>query len=306
VAEVHTAPHSVLQPSLRRGLAFELLPAQAGCSAEPMKTGVRFRLLVVILGSCGAILLPKPLPAEPVPVRHTEGLVHGFLVLRTSNGDSLATGHLTQVANGDRVTADLVFRFKDGSIHEEKTVFSQRGTFRLLTHHLVQKGRAFKRPTDMTLNTSTGQVIVRYVDNGKEKTVTDQLKLPVDVANGIISTLLKNIDPKAAKTVISMVASTPKPRLVKLAISPEGDDSFSVGGSVLKATRYVIKVEIGGISGIVAPIVGKQPPDTHVWRLGAKAPAFLKSEGPLYDDGPIWRIELASPVWPRSDNGQKR
>jgi hypothetical protein len=287
-------------------LALELLPVQARCSAEPMKTGVRFRLLVVILGSCGAILLPKRLPAEPVPVRHTEGLVHGFLVLRTPNGDSLATGDLTQVANGDRVSAELVFRFKDGSIHEETSVFSQRRTFRLLTYHLVQKGRAFKRPTDMTLNASTGQVIVHYIDDGKEKTVTNQLKLPVDVANGIVTTLMNDIDPKATKTVVSMVASTPKPRLVKLAISPEGDDSFSVGGSVLKATRYVIKVEIGGISGIVAPIVGKQPPDTHVWRLGAKAPAFLKSEGPLYDDGPIWRIELASPVWPRSDNGQKR
>jgi len=271
-----------------------------------MRIGVHFRLLAVVLSSCGAIALSKPLLAESVPVRHAEGLVHGFLVLSTLNGDNLATGDLTQVANGDRVTAELVFRFKDGSIHEETSVFSQRRTFRLLTYHLVQKGRAFKRPTDMTVNASTGQVTVRYVDDGKEKAVTDQLKLPVDVANGIVTTLMNDIDPKATKTVVSMVVSTPKPRLVKLAISPEGDDAFSVGGSALKATRYVIKVEIGGISGIVAPIIGKQPLDTHVWMLGGNAPAFLKSEGPLCDDGPIWRIELASPVWPRIDRGQKR
>jgi hypothetical protein len=271
-----------------------------------MKTGVRFSLLVVVLGSCGAILLPKPLLAEPVRVRHTEGLIHGFLVLRALNGDSLATGELTQVANGDRVSAELVFRFKDGSIHEETSVFSQRRTFRLLTYHLVQKGPAFKRPTDTTLNASTGQVVVHYIDDGKEKTVTGQLKLPADVANGIVTTLMNDIDPKTAKTVVSMVATTPKPRLVKLAISPEGDDSFSIGGTVLKATRYVIKVEIGGISGVVAPIIGKQPPDTRIWMLGGKSPAFLKSEGPLCDDCPIWRIELASPVWPKSDPGQKR
>jgi hypothetical protein len=270
-----------------------------------MKRGVLLRLLVFVLGSCGAILLPKPLPAEPVPVRQTEGLIHGFLVLRTLNGDSLATGELIQVANGDRVTSELIFRFKDGSIHEETSVFSQRRIFRLLTYHLVQKGRAFKRPTDMTLNASTGQVIVHYIDDGKEETVTGNLKLPVDVANGIVTKLLNDIDPKATKTVVSMVASTPKPRLVKFVISPEGGDSFSVGGSTLKATRYVIKVEIGGMSGVVAPIIGKQPPDTHVWMLVGKAPAFLKSEGQLYDDGPIWRIELASPVWP-SDTGQKR
>jgi hypothetical protein len=241
-----------------------------------------------------------------VPVRHTEGLIHGFLVLRALNGDYLATGDLTQVANGERVTTELVFRFKDGSIHEETSVFSQRGIFRLLTYHLVQKGRAFKRPTDMTINASTGQVSIHYIDDGQEKTVTDHLKLPVDVANGMVTTLMKHIDPKAAKTVVAIVASTPKPRLVKLAISPEGEDSFSVGGSEIKATRYVIKVEIGGISGVVAPVIGKQPPDTHVWMLGGKAPAFLKSEGPLYDGGPIWRIELASPVGSKSDTGQKR
>lgn len=263
-----------------------------------MKTGIRFRFLLVVLGICGTVLLPKPLLAEPVPVRQTEGLIHGFLVLRSLNGDSLATGDLTQVTNGDRVTSELVFRFKDGSIYQETSVFSQRRTFRLLTYHLVQKGPTFKRPTDMTLNITTGKVVVNYVDDGKDKTVSDQLKLPTDVANGIVTTLMNHIDPKTTKTELSMVVSTPKPRIVKLAITPEGDDPFSVGDSVLKATRYVIKVEIGGISGVVAPIIGKQPPDTHVWMLSGKAPVFLKSQGPLYDDGPIWRIELASPVWP--------
>ena len=33
----------------------------------------------------------------------------------------------------------------------------------------------------------------------------------------------------------------------------------------LHATHYVLKVEIGGLAGVVAPLVGKQPPDSHVW-----------------------------------------
>ena len=33
-------------------------------------------------------------------------------------------------------------------------------------------------------------------------------------------------------------------------------------------------MELGGIAGIVAPIIGKQPPDLHVWILGGDAPAF--------------------------------
>ena len=62
----------------------------------------------------------------------------------------------------------------------------------------------------------------------------------------------------------------------------------------------MIKIDIGGIAGVIAPIVGKQPPDIHVWVLGGATPAFVKSEGPLFYGGAPWRIELTSPVWPRS------
>ena len=40
-----------------------------------------------------------------------------------------------------------------------------------------------------------------------------------DLANGMILTLLKNIRPDAEETKVSMVAITPKPSLVKLAIA---------------------------------------------------------------------------------------
>lgn len=232
-------------------------------------------------------------------VLHTEGLVHGFLVLRTMEGEALADGEITQVPHGDRITSHLILRFKDGSINEETVVFSQRNSFRVVSHHLVQKGPTFKQPMDVSLEVSTGKITVRYTDDaGKEKVITDRLKLPSDIANGMPLTLLKNIRPNVPQTAVSMVAATPKPRLVKLLISPEGEDSFSAGGITHKATRYVIKVEIGGVAGVVAPLVGKQPQDTHVWILGGDAPVFVKSEGPLYQGGPIWRIELTSPVWP--------
>jgi hypothetical protein len=247
------------------------------------------------------------LQAAPVQVRHTQGLLRGFLVLRSLDGDILAIGDISQVASGAQVTNDLIFRFKDGSIHQETTVYSQRRVFRLLTYHLVQKGPAFKIPTDLTVNNSTGQVNVRYTDDhGKEQTINERMKLPDDIANGLVTTLLNDISSSVAKTTVSMVATTPKPRLIKLAISPAGEDSFSVAGSSRKATQYVVKVEIGGIGGIVAPIIGRQPPDTHIWMLEGKAPSLLKSEGPLYDGGPIWRIELVSPTWPKNDTNQKR
>src|SRR5205085_7253733 len=72
-------------------------------------------------------------PAEPIPARHVEGTEHGFLALRTKEGRVLAVGDLFQVVRGDTVTSRLLFRFKDGSIDDETTVFSQRGTFQLIT-----------------------------------------------------------------------------------------------------------------------------------------------------------------------------
>jgi hypothetical protein len=219
----------------------------------------------------------------------------------------LASGDVSQTATASRVTNDLIFHFKDGSVHKETTVFSQRRAYRLLTYHLVQKGPSFKTPTDMTLNAATGQVTVRYTDDhNNEKTLVEHMNVPEDVANGLLTTLLNDISPTTPTTKVSLIAATPKPRLVKLAITPEGADSFSIAGASHRGTRYVVKVEIGGISGVVAPIVGKQPPDMHVWMLEGKSPAFLKLEGPLSEGGPVWRIELASPVWPKIEKQVER
>ncbi len=253
----------------------------------------------------GAALLAQTaiVHGELVPVRHTEGLVHGFLALRTLDGTSLADGELLQTARGARVTSRLVFRFKDGSLHDETVVFSQRQQFRLISDHLVQKGPSFPQPIDMTIDAVRGQVTVKYVDDhGQSKLATEHVDLPADLANGYILTLLKNVSPGAPPKSFGYVAATPKPQLVKLAISEVGQEPLTTGGTVRKAMHYVLKVDIGGIKGLMAPLVGKQPADSHVWILGGGAPAFVKSEQALYANGPVWRIELVSPVWP----GQRR
>jgi hypothetical protein len=137
------------------------------------------------------------------------------------------------------------------------------------------------------------------MDEGKQKVADDQMELPPDLANGSILTLLKNVVPGQLPIKVSMMAATPKPRLVRLVVTSAGEEPFTVGGSTRKATHYVVRVEIGGVPGLLAPLLGKQPPDSHVWILGGEAPAFVKSEGPMYLGGPLWRIELTSPIWPK-------
>ncbi len=238
------------------------------------------------------------LSAEPVGVKHAEGLVHGFLSLRSADGTLLADGDLIQNAKGDRVTSRLVYHFKDGSLSDETAVYSQREQFLLLSDHLVQKGPAFKLPLDMTIDRAAGHVVVRYRDDHSvEKVEDEKMNLPPDLVNGMIIAVMKNASKAAFPPTLSYIATTPKPRLVKLNISVSGVESFSVAGSTRQATHYVLKVDIGGIAGIVAPIVGKQPPDSHLWILEGDAPAFVKGQEPMFMGGPLWQTELVSPVW---------
>jgi hypothetical protein len=248
-------------------------------------------LLVAILVQSG------PLSAEPIRVRYPEGTTHGFLALRTPEGKLLASGELTEVLHGNQVVSRLVFRFKDGSVDDDTAIFSQRGTFRLISDHHIQKGPSFPHPTNVLINATTGQVTVRYQDKGREKVETEHLDLPPDLANGILLNVLKNISPATKETKVSYVGGAPKPRVVHLSITPDGEEAFSVAGGRHKATLFRVKVEIGGIAGMIAPLVGKQPADTKVWVVHEGAPAFVRADQALYLGGPIWSIQMTGPEW---------
>src|SRR4051812_41675232 len=221
--------------------------------------------------------------AESIPVRHTEGDAFGFLALRDTTGKTLAYGELKQVLQGSDglVMEDLRFVFKDGSSYREITKFTQKGEFHLVSDQVVQKGPSFKQQSDSLLDTASGNITVKTTESGKEKTTTQHLDIPADVANGLLMTITKNLDPSAAETTLSFVAVSDKPRIVKLKISPGPERTFRVGLLKHHAQHYVIKTEIQGVAGVIAPVVGKQPPEIHIWIVKSAAPLFLKFEGPL-------------------------
>lgn len=247
-----------------------------------------------------ALLSVPVLRAEPIAVRNVEGSLQGFLVLRTTDGKTIASGNLTQTIQGNRVAMHLVFRFRDGSLQDETATFTQEGSFRLINDHLIQKGAKFPKPLDLQIDAASGNVIVRYQEKGQDKVESEHMDLPDDLANGVIFDELKNIAPDAKDVKVSWLAATPKPRIVKLSITSVGGETFSVAGRPNKSTKFNIKVEIGGVAGVVAPWLGKQPSDMRFWIANGPVPALVKLEGALYFGGPIWRIEMASPVWSRT------
>jgi hypothetical protein len=96
--------------------------------------------------------------AAPIGVRYPQGSSHGFLALRTLDGKMIATGQSTQTVRGDQVTSKLVFRFRDGSIDEDETVFTQRRVFRLVRDHHIQHGPSFPKPIDFLIDVASGEL----------------------------------------------------------------------------------------------------------------------------------------------------
>jgi hypothetical protein len=104
-----------------------------------LKVIARRRFWVVLLFIAGPIG-DGPLLAESVTVRHPEGVVRGFLILRGVDHSILANGDLIQFLRGGRVTSRLAFHFKDGSLQDETAVYTEHGRFQLVSDHLLQRG----------------------------------------------------------------------------------------------------------------------------------------------------------------------
>jgi hypothetical protein len=257
------------------------------------------RAIAGLLVLMAALWWQRPLAAAPVPVRFAEGSLHGFLVLGTPEDILIASGDLLQVGRDGEVKSRLVFRFKDGSVFDETVVFTQRNVFTMQSYHLVQRGPVFPEDTEISLERASGKyhVKTRTRKDGREKVFDGTLDLPPDTYNGMVLTVVKNLSSGVGETV-HMVAFTPSPKLIKLKLAPEGEQKILVGGSEKTAARYVLKPILGIWLKLFASLLGRMPPDNHAWIVTADVPAFVKFEGPLYMNGPAWRIELTSPRWP--------
>lgn len=265
--------------------------------ARWLRYGILISILVGVYAACAS--------AEPIPAHHLEGTLHGYLSIRDEAGHGIAVGDLIQTVRGDRVTAHLIFHFKDGSLDDETSVFTQRGNFQLISDHHIQQGPFFSHPMDLWIDAKKGQVTVRSLDKGGagDQAKAVHMSLPPDLySNLMVITIAKNLAPDATDAQISMLVATPKPRIVKLVFSPRGEDKFSLAGFERKASHFEVKFQIQGIAGAIAPIVGKQPPDLEVWIQGGEVPAFVKEEGPLFEGSPMMSIQQTGPVGPSEPN----
>jgi hypothetical protein len=236
--------------------------------------------------------------AGPVAVRFSEGSTHGFLELRADNDSVIGSGTLLQVPKDKYVESRLILSFHDGSRFEETTRYTQHQTFRVLWYRLVQRGPVFERDLDATLE-SSGRWIVKTKSHkdGDVDSTSGQLELPEDFANGLPLVMAKNLR-LGDTSEVHVVAFTPKPRIIGLQVASAGRDSLLHGGERLAVAHYLLKPKVGGVAGFFGKLLGKIPPDSEMWIVTDDVPTFLAFRGPMYT-GPIWRLRLAAPRWPR-------
>jgi hypothetical protein len=233
---------------------------------------------------------------EQIKVVHPAGSAHGFVEVTTGDGQRIALGDLLQRAHGTVVRSELIMRFTDGSLDDETTLYSQRDVYRFISDHHVQRGPSFPKPLDVTID-ARRQLIISTDPSGKVRTV--HFDMPPDTYNGMAVTLLMNVSPANPETKIAVVAPGDKPRIVHLSVTNAGQVPFTIGGSPQTATDYRVHVEIGGVAGVIAPLIGKEPLDYHVWLVTGPDPAFIREEGQLYQGGPVWRIQQISAEFPK-------
>jgi hypothetical protein len=253
----------------------------------PLVGGRSLRTLVL----CCGVAASTAAHAGMIPVRHPQGSAHGFVEITKQDGSRIGIGDLLQRVHGNVVTSRLVMHFFDGSLDDETTVYSQREVCRFISDRHVQQGPSFPTAVDVTIDATKGRVTSR---DDKGRTREDHLQFPPDVYNGMASSLLMNVSPSAAETKIAVVVAAGKPRIVHLSMKPAGEVSFSIGGKARQAMDFVVHVELGGVAGLVAPLIGKEPLDYHLWLVTGSDPAFIREEGQLYQGGPVWRIQQIS------------
>jgi hypothetical protein len=215
------------------------------------------------------------------------------MVARSETGKIIARVEFTEDVQGDEVTMRLTYRFVDGSIDDETTTYMQHGTFRLVRNHHIQQGPFFAKLVDFAVEAATGTASTRTVDkNGKVQIESEHIDLPDNLANGFVGTLLLNVPPNTAPFRAGILAPVFGGRLIRILVSPQGEQPFQRAGQTLKATVFRIHPELGGILGMLATLLGLQPKDVTLWVLEGETPAVMRVVGQLGGSGPVLSSEL--------------
>jgi hypothetical protein len=82
--------------------------------------------------------------------------------------------------------------------------------------------------------------------------------------------------------------------VVELELEPAGDQKLRLGEQETHATRFVVRAKLGSLQSIVAAVLGKKPSEYECVIWTKDVPAFIRCDGPLRLNGPVYRFELVN------------
>jgi hypothetical protein len=230
-------------------------------------------LLLFLLLLCG--------PAQAVEVTHPEGNLRGFPII-SEKGHRVAIGFVAQWLDGDRLKCDTRYDFEDGRISDEKVTLRQKPELIQDSWFWEERkdGRVLRR---IHVDFETGMANAMKLEKGKPKTWTAKLKIHPGqtFAGSGVSYAIKNLRDRLVAghpVTLSVVAYTPKPRMVDVRIRHAGREPLHFVGRDLLADRFVLHPEVSWLVQLIA-----HPPDNYYWLYKDDPAGFLQFQGPLQE-----------------------
>jgi hypothetical protein len=238
----------------------------------------------------GALLCLAP-AAFAVEVRFPERNATRTLQMTTPTGEPLGEGTLTAWNEGEQLHVVLTYRYDDGRLIEESSLFRQQPE--LIQERWTWRERRGDTTTrQYAIDFTTGQATGVNRTGGKARRYNEKLKVePGRTFAGVGFVLAaKNLMPELREgqvVKLQALAFTPKPRQVTVSLSRKGSEQLTVNGQALSAQRIVIHPEIGLASLVV------KAPDTLLSFSTADTPMLVAGQGSLLEPGdPVVRTQV--------------
>jgi hypothetical protein len=235
-------------------------------------------------------------PVFAIELTEPAGAERGYPGLCDINGTKLADGDFRQWIENDRLHVVITYRFPDGQLWEENSLFRQQS-------ELIQEKWSWKELRDgkpereFAVDFSAGTASARISKDNKD--VTDKIDIvPGQTFAGFgFSIALGNLRPRLLKGEqidLKAVGFSPiptlKPQVVTVKVSHAGLNEMKMSGRYLRGDNFIIHSEI--------PILAKlfiKVPDTHVWLTAGRPAGFLRWEGPIVlPNDEMIRVDLIS------------
>lgn len=246
-----------------------------------------------------AVMLVAPAPSaaaresgDPIQLAWMEGDMAGMTPILSSDGNKqIGFVEYHQRRRGDRLEAVRVARFADGSSDEDQVEARVGKTLEALRGRSIIRDKRGTPTVDIKIDVEKGR-ITGFSGVGKDREEYDEkVELPPGTYWGpLIFIVVKNFEQNSSdgKLVFTTVAPTPKPRVIDMELTREGNGVVTRPGGKLDVVRFAMKPTI---NWLVDPIIQRIAPETRFFVAPGEPPALARYEGPRNYAGQEIRLE---------------